>query len=68
MRVLASLVAIGLLAVGYPRAQGVTQVRLGTVIPAGTIWNNILKEQASEWGRLTSGRVRLTVMAGTQGD
>ena len=46
----------------------VTQVRLGTVIPAGTIWNNILKEQASEWGRLTGGRVRLTVMAGTQGD
>ena len=34
MRVLASLVAIGLLAAGYPRAQGVTQVRLGTVIPA----------------------------------
>ena len=68
MRVLASLVAIGLLAAGYPHAQGVTQVRLGTVIPAGTIWNSILKEQASEWGRLTAGRVRLTVMAGTQGD
>ena len=68
MRVLASLVAIGLLAAGYPHAQGVTQVRLGTVIPAGTIWNTILKEQASEWGRLTGGRVRLTVMAGTQGD
>ena len=43
MRVLASLMAIGLLAAGYPHAQEVTQVRLGTVIPAGTIWNTILK-------------------------
>jgi len=68
MRVLASLMAIGLLAAGYPHAQEVTQVRLGTVIPAGTIWNTILKEQAAEWARLTGGRVRLTVMAGTQGD
>ena len=50
------------------RAGRGTVVRLGTVIPAGTIWNNILKEQSAEWARLTGGRVRLTVMAGTQGD
>ena len=68
MRVLALLLSIGLLATGYSQAQSPTLVRLGTVIPAGTIWNNILKEQAAEWTRITGGRVRLTVMAGTQGD
>lgn len=68
MRVFALLLSIVLLATGYPQAQGAAVVRLGTVIPAGTIWNNILKEQSAEWARLTGGRVRLTVMAGTQGD
>lgn len=68
MRALALLLSIVLLAAGYPLAQGTLLVRLGTVIPAGTIWNTILKEQSAEWSRLTAGRVRLVVMAGTQGD
>ncbi len=69
MRRLALLVAIVLLVAGYPSAQGASSVvRLGTVIPAGTIWNNILKEQSAEWSKITSGRVRLVLMSGTQGD
>ena len=68
MRVLAALVSVAALATGLVQAQGATVVRLGTVIPAGTVWNNILKEQSAEWARITGGRVRLTVMAGTQGD
>ncbi len=69
MRTVALLVSIVLLMAGFPSAQGgATVVRLGTIIPAGTIWNNILKEQSAEWSRLTAGRVRLVVMSGTQGD
>ena len=69
MRTVALLVSIVLLMAGFPSAQGAaTVVRLGTVIPAGTIWNSILKEQSAEWSRLTAGRVRLVVMSGTQGD
>ena len=56
--------AIVLLVAGYPSAQGASSVvRLGTVIPAGTIWNNILKEQSAEWSKITSGRVRLVFYA-----
>jgi TRAP-type C4-dicarboxylate transport system substrate-binding protein len=50
------------------QAQTPVTIRLGSVVPAGTIWSNILKEQAAEWGKLSGGRVRLVVMAGTQGD
>jgi TRAP-type transport system periplasmic protein len=66
MRMLALLMAIAVVAAGS--AQTVTSVRLGTAIPAGTIWHKILKEQVADWDSLTGGRVRLTVAAGTQGD
>jgi TRAP-type transport system periplasmic protein len=55
--------------VGVPAAaQRPLEIRLGTMVPGGTIWSSILKDQAAEWQRLTSGRVRLIVNAGTQGD
>lgn len=49
-------------------AQAPVTIRLGTMVPAGTVWSNILKEQGAEWGKISQGRVRLVVMAGTQGD
>ncbi|MBI3262898.1 MAG: TRAP transporter substrate-binding protein DctP [Acidobacteria bacterium] len=50
------------------RAQGPVALKLGTILPDGTIWSKILKDQAAEWQQLTQGRVTMRVLAGTQGD
>lgn len=42
-------------------------LRLGTILPANSIWDQALKEMASNWQVLTNGRVRLQVR-GTTGD
>jgi TRAP-type C4-dicarboxylate transport system substrate-binding protein len=50
------------------RAQTATVLKLGTILPDGTIWSRILKDQAAEWQQISQGRVTLRVLAGTQGD
>ena len=50
------------------RAQAPTVLKLGTILPDGTIWSKILKDQAAEWQQISQGRVTLRVLAGTQGD
>ena len=50
------------------RAQAPTILKLGTILPDGTIWSKILKDQAAEWQQVSQGRVTLRVLAGTQGD
>ena len=50
------------------RAQTATVLKLGTILPDGTIWSKILKDQAAEWQQISQGRVTLRVLAGTQGD
>jgi len=42
-------------------------LRLGTILPANSIWDRALKQMASEWQKATDGRVRLQVR-GTTGD
>ena len=42
-------------------------LRLGTILPANSVWDRALKQMASEWQRSTDGRVRLQVR-GTTGD
>ncbi|MCY4601756.1 MAG: TRAP transporter substrate-binding protein DctP [Acidobacteria bacterium] len=42
-------------------------LRLGTILPANSIWDRALKQMASEWQQKTDGRVRLQVR-GTTGD
>jgi TRAP-type C4-dicarboxylate transport system substrate-binding protein len=50
------------------RAQTPTVLKLGTILPDGTIWSRILKDQAAEWQQISQGRVTMRVLAGTQGD
>ena len=38
-------------------------LRLGSVLPANSIWDRSLKQMASEWQKATDGRVRLLVRA-----
>ena len=42
-------------------------LRLGTILPANSVWDRALKQMASEWQQATDGRVRLQVR-GTTGD
>ena len=42
-------------------------LRLGTILPANSVWDRSLRQMASEWRRATGGRVRLQVR-GTAGD
>lgn len=44
-----------------------SNLRLGTVLPANSIWDRALKEMAAAWQERTEGRVRLQVR-GTAGD
>jgi TRAP-type transport system periplasmic protein len=44
-------------------------IKLATVVPAGSIWDNTLKQMGTEWEKATEGRVTLTVFSGgSQGD
>ncbi len=46
-----------------------TVIKLGTIAPAGSLWDIKLKEMASEWNRITNGEVQLKLyMGGTVGD
>ena len=42
-------------------------LRLGTILPANSVWDRALKQMASDWQQATDGRVRLQVR-GTTGD
>ena len=42
-------------------------LRLGTILPANSVWDRSLRQMASAWQRATDGRVRLQVR-GTTGD
>jgi len=46
-----------------------TVIKLGTVAPAGSLWDIKLKEIASEWKRISNGEVQLKLyLGGTVGD
>lgn len=46
-----------------------TVIKLGTIAPAGSLWDIKLREMASEWNRITNGEVQLKLyMGGTVGD
>ncbi len=46
-----------------------TVIKLGTIAPAGSLWDIKLREMASEWNRISNGEVQLKLyMGGTVGD
>ncbi len=46
-----------------------TVIKLGTIAPAGSLWDIKLKEIASEWKRISNGEVQLKLyLGGTVGD
>ena len=45
-------------------AQRSTTVRLGTILPANSVWDKALKKMGAEWQQATDGRGRLRVISG----
>ncbi len=51
-----------------PLAQNAA-IKLATVVPDGSVWDNAIKKMGADWQAATAGRVSLTVFAGgSQGD
>ena len=46
-------------------AQRPTQVVLGSMLPANSVWDKALKQMAAEWEKETDGRVKLRVRPGS---
>lgn len=67
MRVLRLAVAIVLLSSPLVLSAQRANLRLGTILPANSVWDRSLRQMASAWQRGTDGRVRLQVR-GTTGD
>jgi TRAP-type C4-dicarboxylate transport system substrate-binding protein len=56
-------------AAARPIAQGRVVLRMATLVPDGSIWDRNLKIMASEWQKISAGRVAVTVFpSGQMGD
>jgi TRAP-type C4-dicarboxylate transport system substrate-binding protein len=45
-------------------AQRAQTLRLSTIAPANSVWDRLLKQMATDWRRVTDGRVRLRIVSG----
>lgn len=63
-----AVVAALILAATWPLDAANIVIKLGTVVPDGSVWHKILRQMGADWRKETDGRVTLTVYAGgTQG-
>jgi TRAP-type transport system periplasmic protein len=63
------LIVLAALPVATLHAQTAVQVRMATVVPQGSLWDESLQYIRQEWGRVSGGSVQVTIYAGgTQGD
>lgn len=53
-----------LLAVAWSHAQRATRMRIGTIVPAGSLWDETLRRMGQDWSRISNGSVRVQVYAG----
>ena len=47
-----------------PDAQGVVRIRMGTVVPKGSLWDESLQYVRQEWRRISGGTVQVTIYPG----
>ena len=45
-------------------AQGGTQIKLATILPAGSVWDKALRQMGADWTKATNGRVQLRIFPG----
>jgi TRAP-type C4-dicarboxylate transport system substrate-binding protein len=68
-RSLVTLALVAAVAVAVGAQGAATSIKLGTLVPARSVWGNEIAQMGSEWKKLSGGRVDLTIYAdGTQGD
>jgi TRAP-type transport system periplasmic protein len=56
--------ALVLAAVLAPPAAGQTVVKLATLVPDGSVWHRILRDQAADWKQASEGRVEVRIYPG----
>jgi len=63
-----AVAAVVALAATWPLDAANVVIKLGTVVPDGSVWHKILRQMGADWRKETGGRVTLTIFAGgTQG-
>lgn len=58
------LAALVMSASVLPKAQGVVRIRMGTVVPKGSLWDESLQYVRQEWRRISGGAVEVTIYPG----
>jgi TRAP-type C4-dicarboxylate transport system substrate-binding protein len=58
------LVVALLLTSTWLHAQRGNRIRIGTIVPVGSLWDETLRYMAQEWSRISNGSVRVQVYAG----
>jgi TRAP-type C4-dicarboxylate transport system substrate-binding protein len=48
----------------WPRAQSAVRIRIGTVVPKGSLWEQSLQYIRQEWHRVSGGSVQVTIYPG----
>jgi TRAP-type transport system periplasmic protein len=59
--------ALALLVVGsspWLQAQSVVRIRMGTIVPKGSLWDESLQYVRQEWRRISGGTVQVTIYSG----
>ena len=68
-RVWFAVAVIAVVATSSALAQGKVTLRMATLVPDGSIWDRNLKQMASEWTKISGGRVSMAVFpSGALGD
>ena len=66
------LVALCLMLAGLPvtgESQRAVRIRIGTVVPQGSIWHEVILQMEQDWESIAGGQVAVTIYpGGTQGD
>ena len=63
-RFIGIMVMAWLLVATWSHAQRGTRIRIGTIVPAGSLWDETLRLMGQEWSAISNGSVRVQIYAG----
>ena len=64
VRFMVVLVALIVSVAAWPHAQESVRIRIGTVVPKGSLWDESLQYIRQEWGAISEGAVRVQIFPG----
>src|SRR3990172_10491143 len=65
----AGLAILAVLGLGPATASAQVTVKMATLVPKGSAWQQVLLEVADKWNKISGGRVKVVLFpGGTQGD